>query len=225
MTWFGDLWEMLWRKQYLSQLRRELSALFPGTEERLLRLVEIRASETYAVRRGEAPDPQGLMVISTCCLILASYRELVEHGVAEERAFEAVRRSFSRIFANPARTSVRVMLFFMPDPVGTMRRRSIAPFFRAVFGRLFTFEELRTSDGFVLVIPRCGVHEFFKSEGEPRLTRVFCAWDRNWLGALDRADRPVATRRTLTLVTDGTPCEFHFESAERGPAPTVDVSL
>lgn len=101
MTSFGNLWERLWRKQYLRQFGRELSAVLPGTDKGMLRRVEARAGETYAARRGEAPDPQGPMVLSTCCLILASYQELIERGVAEERAFEAVRRSFSSIFARP----------------------------------------------------------------------------------------------------------------------------
>ncbi|MBR8640478.1 L-2-amino-thiazoline-4-carboxylic acid hydrolase [Streptomyces tuirus] len=191
----------------------------------MLRRVKAQAGATYAARRAEAPDPQGLMIISSCALILASYRELIRRDIEEDRAFEVVRRSFSSIFAKPASRGVRALLRFVPDPVRTMRRRSIAPFFRAVFGRLFTFEEERTSDSFVFVIPRCGIHDFFSKEGEPQLTRAFCAWDRNWLGVLDASDRPVATRRSLTLATGHHRCEFHFDPAEPGPASTMDVTL
>ncbi|MEU1519865.1 L-2-amino-thiazoline-4-carboxylic acid hydrolase [Streptomyces sp. NPDC005811] len=224
MEIFGNLWESAWRKQYLRHFRRESRAVLAQTAE-VVGQVKAQANEIYQARRCEAPDPQGLMIISTCSLILASYRELIRNGVAEDRAFEVVRRSFSSIFSAPARKSVRAMLAFLPDPVRTMRKRSIAPLFRAAFGRLFTFEEERTSDSFVFVIPQCGIYDFFLQEGEPQLTRAFCAWDRNWLGVLDSSDRPVATRRSLTLVTGGHRCEFHFEPAEPRPAPTVDVTL
>lgn len=224
MTPFGSFWEAAWRKQYLRHFRRELRSVLPEKERELLRRVKDQASETYEARRGETPDPQGLMIISTCSLILASYRELTSNGVTEDRAFEAARNSFSSIFAKSARKTVRALLLFLPDPVRTMRKRSIAPLFGAVFGQLFTFEERRTNDSFVFVIPQCGIHEFFSKEGEPQLTRAFCAWDRNWLGVLDSSNRPVATRRSLTLVTDGRPCEFHFEPAAPEPAPTIDVT-
>lgn len=190
-----------------------------------MRNVKKNARQRYEAHRHEAPDPQGLMIISSCALILEAYRELIRNGASNDDAFDAVRRSFSSIFASPASRAVRVLMMLTPDPVSTLRRTSIAPMFRTTFGQLFTFEERRTEDSFVFVIPKCGIHEFFVREGEPQLTRAFCAWDRNWLGVMDASTRPIATRRSLTLVTDGVPCEFHFEPAPSEPSPTVDVTL
>ncbi|WP_082981584.1 L-2-amino-thiazoline-4-carboxylic acid hydrolase [Mycolicibacterium mucogenicum] len=224
MDLVGKAWEAAWRGQYLKHFRKEVQEILPQAAADVSQRVQSQASEIYRRRRRESPDPQGLMVISACALILASYRELQRNGLSNDAAFEVVRRSFSSIFGPQARMTVRVLVHFLPDPVGTMRKRSIAPFFRTVFGRLFTFEERRTPNSFVLVIPRCGIYDFFSQEGEPNLTRAFCAWDRNWLGVLDASDRPVATRRSLTLVTDQRPCEFHFDPAPAGPAPTVDVT-
>jgi hypothetical protein len=225
VTLFGEHWANAWRRQYLRHLRSQLRAVLPGEHKAVMRSVMKNARETYEARRHEAPDPQGLMVISSCSLILASYRELVARGVSEERAFEMVRGAFSSIFAASAGHAVRGVLRLVPDPVATMRRRSITPLFREVFGSLFSFEDHSTELGTVMKISRCGIYDFFLREGEPSLTRAFCAWDRNWLGELDHSSRPVATRRSLTLVTDGKPCEFHFDRAQPVPAPTVDVTL
>jgi hypothetical protein len=120
---------------------------------------------------------------------------------------------------------VRLALVFVSDPVAKMREGSITLFFERTFGKLFTFEQMRTEKGVALVIPKCGYLDFFAREGEPQLTRAMCAWDRNWLSLLDGSNRPVATRSSLTLVTDGRPCEFHFDAAGAGPAPTRDVTL
>jgi hypothetical protein len=225
MTPFGKHWADGWRKRYLRHFRTQVRAVLPGEQTDVVRSVRHDARRIYEARRHEAPDPQGLMVISSCSLILASYRELVARGITEERAFEVVRGSFSSIFAMPAGRAVRGALFLVRDPVSTLRRRSISTLFRTVFGSLFTFEDRTTDAGSVLTISRCGIYDFFVREGEPGLTRAFCAWDRNWLGELDQSERPVATRRSLTLVTDGKPCEFHFERADARPAPTVDVTL
>jgi hypothetical protein len=225
VTLFGERWANAWRRQYLRHFRSQLRAVLPGEDKAVVRSVTEHARQTYEARRHEAPDPQGLMIISSCSLILESYRELVDRGVSQERAFEVVRGSFSSIFAASAGHAVRGVLRLVPDPVATIRRRPIAPLFREVFGSLFSFEDHSTDRGTVLTISRCGIYDFFLREGEPGLTRAFCAWDRNWLGELDHSPRPVATRRSLTLVTDGKPCEFHFDRAQPLPAPTVDVTL
>lgn len=225
MTPFGKHWASAWRKQYLRHFKVQVRAVLPGQQKEILQLVRKNAGEMYEAKRHTAPDPQGLMIISSCSLILASYRELTARGVSEDRAFEVVRGSFSSIFAESAGRAVRATLFFLPDPVASMRRHSIAPMFRTVFGSLFTFDGTRTDDSYLLTISRCGIYDFFVSEGEPQLTRAFCAWDRNWLGELEHSARPVATRRSLTLVTDGKPCEFHFEPSDTNPPSVVDVTL
>jgi hypothetical protein len=66
--------------------RTELRAVLSQSEADVLRRLKAQASETYEERRGDSPDPLGLMVVSTCALILASYRELTRNGVAEDRA-------------------------------------------------------------------------------------------------------------------------------------------
>jgi hypothetical protein len=221
----GQLWESTWRKRYLRHLRTELQAVLPGVAKEAVRHVRCEARRTVEARRAEIPDPQGLMVISSASLVLASYREITRHGIAEAEARELIGRVFRRVFAVPTSRATRLLLRFTPDPVAEMNRHSIAPLFRVVFGRLFTFDEHHTDAGVVLTVSHCGFNDFFTHEGEPQLTRLICAWDRNWLQPMDSSDRPIATRRSQTLSTGAPRCEFHFDSAEPRPAPTVDVAL
>lgn len=221
----GRVTEILWRRRYLKYFRLEARLLTSPATEQTMDRVKIEARGYYRAHLREIPDSKGFFTLTLAALVLASYQELRRNGILEDEALESVRRAYSSTYGAQMYGATKIWLAFVSDPVSALRKNSAVPFFKAVFGGWFTFEDERPGENYTLIISQCGFHNFFEKEGAPQLTRVMCSMDRNWLGAIDSSDRPVATRRSLTLATGGNRCEFHFDRAASAPAPTVDVTL
>jgi hypothetical protein len=62
--------------------------------------------------------------------------------------------------------------------------------------------------------------------GEPSLTVLICAWDRNWMDLIDQSPRPVRTERPSTISTGGDCCRFRFiRDAQKSGKEPNDVVL
>jgi hypothetical protein len=219
----GSLLASPWRRSFLRHLRREVRSLRPDADA-LLRRIEQSARRAFVERRGDAPDPQGLMVIGSSTMILAGYRELVAAGVDREVAYESVRRAFLATFRRSTALATRSLFALSRDPVKSLSRVSLAKFFHGLFGAMFEFEDRISTDRVDLVVTRCEFHRFFVDEGEPLLTRILCEWDHNWLDALNASGRPLRAGRFSTFSTGAQRCEFCFSRTE-DPALARDVVL
>ncbi len=214
----------MWRRGFLRALKREVRFLLPSETEQVMMAVREDAQSIFDKHSHEARDPQGMMAIGLPALVLATHRELIARGVSQSVAFEVLRRSYRSTFESQMRWLTRLEVFFLRDPVKFYERNFI-PILNSYFGKSFTWDKKRTDAGWALVATQCGVWDMFSAEGAPELTRLICEWDRNWLNVLDRSRRPIATRRTMTLSTGGSHCEFHFDRADPAPSKTVDVVI
>ncbi|WP_267279182.1 L-2-amino-thiazoline-4-carboxylic acid hydrolase [Arthrobacter sp. CDRTa11] len=172
----------------------------------------------------KAPDPQGMMVVGLPSLVIAAHRELTARGVSEGVAFEVLRRTYRSMLGAEMRLLTQIEVFFMRDPLKFYEKNFI-PLLNSMFGKSFTWDKKTTQTGWVLVGTQCGFWDMFRAEGAPQLTKLICEWDRNYLNVLDKSRRPIATRRTMTLSTGSSHCEFHFDRAAAGASKTVDVVI
>lgn len=214
----------MWRRGFLRALTKEIRLLLPSEADQVLEAVRENAQSIFDKHSHKAPDPQGMMAVGLPALVLAAHRELIARGVSEAIAFEALRRAYRSTYESPMRWLTRLELVFLRDPVKFYEKNFI-PILESYFGKSFTWNKKTTDSGWTLVATRCGVWDMFNAEGSPSLTRLICEWDRNWLDVLDRSRRPIATRRTMTLSTGGSHCEFHFDRAARAPSKTVDIII
>ncbi len=76
----------------------------------------------YDRHRSDIPDSKGLVSLEVACFVLASYRELLRAGVAEDEAFKSIRRAYTAVFATTVNLTMKILLFFVPDPVAVKRK-------------------------------------------------------------------------------------------------------
>ncbi|WP_369795169.1 L-2-amino-thiazoline-4-carboxylic acid hydrolase [Halioglobus sp. HI00S01] len=81
----------------------------------------------------------------------------------------------------------------------------------AMYGRVFAFEEQRIGENtYTMRVTKCFYHEFFKAQGEPHLTQLFCEWDRNWIEPISVRKHRVRFTRLETIASGGSCCPFTF---------------
>ena len=98
-----------------------------------------------------------------------------------------------------------------------------------MYGKSMEFADENTDDSADMLVTRRAFHQFFVDQGEPSLTVLICAWDRNWMDVIDQSNRPVRTERPTTISTGGDCCRFRFirdaEKAGKEPNDVVLVQL
>lgn len=214
----------LWRRRFLRSLKNEVRLLLPSETAEVMTSVAEQAQILFDKHVYRAPDPQGMMAVGFPSLLLAAHRELTSRGVSEGVTFEVLRRSFRSTLQSQIQWVMRLQLFLVRDPWKFYEKHFI-PLLYWYFGKSFTWDKKTTDTGWALVGKQCGFFDLFSAEGSPQLTRLICEWDRNWLNALDQSKRPIATRRTMTLATGASHCEFHFDRAAAAPSKTVDIVI
>ena len=89
-----------------------------------------------------------------------------------------------------------------------------------MYGEGFTFvEEVPSLDRYTMRVTRCFYHEFFTAQGQPQLTRLFCAWDLTWINEVSEQKHGVRFERSTTIAADGPDCPF---TSHRVNADQVD---
>ena len=223
---FGSFMANVWASSFLGHCAGEMKGVVPDGKSAAKR---IRDNAQALFRQREPfPDKQARMVIGPCCLVLAAYRE-VRGRLAESDAFELVRAAVSRTFQKPMRLVTRLWLWLTRDPLKRLRGQRWKDLSRRMYGASLEFDQEETEGSVDLIVRRCAYHQFFLEAGEPALTRVFCAWDRNWMDIVDQPGRPVRAERPSTISTGGDCCRFRLArtrgEVSKGPEDIILLGL
>lgn len=179
------------------------------------------AQRIFDARCESLPDKQARMILGSCAVVLAAYRELRARGLDAETAYEIVRHAFLRTFQKPAKLIWGVVLGLSRDPVKLFSRRIFRGGGQGMYGSSMEFASEVTADSVELIVNRCAFHQFFVDNGEPQLTPIFCGWDRNWMDVVDGSDRPVHSERPTTISTGSDQCRFRLVRDDSGQAKTT----
>ncbi|NUU24153.1 MAG: L-2-amino-thiazoline-4-carboxylic acid hydrolase [Streptomycetaceae bacterium] len=149
-------------------------------------------------------------------LVLVAAYELLRPRLGDAAALEAVHAAFVEPLAPVVRDATAAMLDAAADPYRTMvalaKSREVA-----AFGSGFTFAHPVDDDSrFHADVRRCFYHDVLAANGAAELTPVMCAFDRNWIDAIDPARHGLRFERATTIGTGGSHCPFHF-SRVAGP--------
>ena len=141
--------------------------------------------------------------------VLAGYQEL-SPALDDEALIPLLRRAFVEPLRPKVRAGTAAALDEAPDPYAAMvdisRQRE-----RHVFGAGFVFTHPRDDDEeYVAQVERCYYHEVLRANDAARLTPVLCAFDANWIEAIDPARHGFAFDRATTIGTGGGSCPFRF---------------
>jgi hypothetical protein len=178
----------------LSQLKDSLDGQFVHYEQKYHHWLPDDGAR-YALRQGVA--------------VLSAYR-LYSRTLSAPTLLAVLRQCFVEPLREAVRSATARALNGARDPfaeivaIAKLRERS-------VFGGGFQFEKSRDDDrACYMDVVRCLWHRFFAAEAYPELTAIFCAFDNNWIEAIDPNQHGVRFERATTLGTGGHLCPFHF---------------
>lgn len=172
-----------------------------GLEEEAKRL-----QQAYRAMATDAPAQVHLLMTA---YVLAGYRVMRAEGMAAETVRDLLQEAFTGMGGRWIRLFSWLRLRFARDPLTALRRTAQR---RALsdYGSTFRFSEKDIARGFVLQVHRCFYYDFFRRNGHPELTTIFCAWDRNWGDAIEPKRLGVRFERPATLAEGHAACEFVF---------------
>jgi hypothetical protein len=82
------------------------------------------------------------------------------------------------------------------------------------FGKGFTFHRTTDDDHYLLDVHRCFYHDVLVANSAPELTPAMCAFDGNWIEAIDPDKHGIRFDRATTIGLGGTHCPFHFHRTD-----------
>ncbi|MGY0061308.1 L-2-amino-thiazoline-4-carboxylic acid hydrolase [Streptomyces sp. LZ34] len=141
--------------------------------------------------------------------VVAAYETLLPR-LGGDAATRAVRAALVEPLGEAVYASTRAMLDAAPDPFRAMVDVSKSREEYA-FGKAFTFQRTADDDQrYLLDVHRCFYHEVLVANSAPELTPVMCAFDGNWIEAIDPDRHGFRFERATTIGLGGARCPFHF---------------
>ena len=176
----------------------------------------VRARAAMLVEQNEAraiddPSRQWLLVSS---IILAAYQEL-QPLVGDTQAMLSVLRNAMAAPFKERLTAYIADRFGISQDAPEEAFTRIAENFKARgeerFGQAYSYVQEVQDEGRCFVnIQKCFFNDFFRANGKPELTLIFCSMDNLWAEELEKPCYGVRFERPTTLAQDGDMCRFQF---------------
>jgi hypothetical protein len=206
---FGSLQANSWGKTLLRHLGKEIEGILPGKTRPVLERVRDTAQQIFDAENQSLPDKQARMILGMCAVVLAAYRELVAVTEDAQRAYTIVEAAYRKSYQTLFKLMYGSLLVFR-DPVRRLSGMDLAKNGQRIMGASMSFGQQKDANSTTMIVTRCAFHQFFVDHGEPSLTRLICAWDRNWMDVLNASKRPIRIERPSTISTGAEACHFRF---------------
>jgi hypothetical protein len=181
------------------------------------RLEELEAGNAHLI----VDEPARYNLRMTLALV-AAY-QFLRPELGRHDAVAAVAAAFTEPLGDAVREATRAMLDTAPDPFAAMvaltkSREELA------FGQGFTFRRPADDDRrYLLDVHRCFYHDVLAANSVPELTPAMCAFDGNWIEAIDPDKHGFRFERVTTIGLGGTHCPFHFHRTGAAGAKETDA--
>ncbi|RBQ21282.1 hypothetical protein DP939_00730 [Spongiactinospora rosea] len=168
-----------------------------------------RQSELEAANRHLIADEPSRHNLRLTLALVAAYEILTPH-LGRETAMHAVRTAFIEPLSDTMQAGTRAMLDAAPDPFAAMVAMSRSREEHA-FGTTFVFDRTIDDDQrYHLDVRRCFYHDVLTANSAPELTPMMCAFDANWIDAIDPEAHGFRFDRPTTIGLGASHCPFHF---------------
>jgi hypothetical protein len=178
-----------------------------GIADEVLAAVRLRHEELVAANQHMVVDEPARHNVRITLLLVAAYQSL-RLGRAE--SISLIEAAVVEPLGPVVREATRAMLDGVPDPYEAMVELAKSRE-REAFGAGFEFRH-PVDDGnrFHADVHRCHYHDVLVANGASELTPALCAFDRNWIEAIDPERHGFRFDRETTIGLGGSHCPFHF---------------
>jgi hypothetical protein len=167
--------------------------------------------EQNEARGIDHPSREWLLLSS---IILAAYQELRSLVGNAQAVLSILRNAMTVPFAEH-------LAAYIADRFGISRDAPEEAFTRIAenfkargeerFGQAYTYVQEVQDDGRSFInIQKCFFNDFFRANGMPEVTSIFCAMDNLWAEELEKPCYGVRFERPTTLAQGGDMCRFQF---------------
>lgn len=188
-------------------IERFLRLESPERQDELLARIRARTRELQQADADMPVDGPSKGMLALTSAVLAAYETLLPlFGDDERRTILFLQHVVGAVARRPFEIAFEA-LGRRDDPLGAIERacRREAPFHGAYFDIAY---ERQGADTFEMRAERCFFLDHFTRHGLPRLTTVLCAWDANWMRAVDPAVSGLRAERTSLMSLGGDACRF-----------------
>ncbi|MFI6291393.1 L-2-amino-thiazoline-4-carboxylic acid hydrolase [Nonomuraea sp. NPDC050790] len=181
----------------------------------LVTAMRARHAELEAANAHMVVDEPARYNLRITLALVAGY-ETLRPRLGREAAIRTVRDALIKPLGDAVREGTRAMLDAAPDPFEALVAVSKAREVYA-FGEGFTFRRPADDDRrYLLEVHRCFYHDVLVANSAPELTPAMCAFDGNWIEAIDPDKDGFRFDRVTTIGVGGTHCPFHFTRTGEG---------
>jgi len=176
----------------------------------------IRARAAIVLKHNEAPaidDPSRLWLLLSS-IILAAYQELRPLVGDAQAVLSILRNVMAAPFKERLTTYIAERFGISQDAPEEAFAR-IAENFKARgeerFGQAYSYvQEVQDEGRSFINIQKCFFNDFFRSNGMPEVTVIFCAMNNQWAEELEKPQYGVRFARPTTLARGDDMCRFQF---------------
>jgi hypothetical protein len=201
---------------YVKEIRTQLQTALPSQADQIANQIMPLSDTLYAQNEVLIVDAPAATNIRLTSLALATYRLLQQAGVDRRTSLCLIQAALVEPSRKKMALFSHLIVRFWPDPLRLMSSISRNKA-RTAYGKAFIFEyqtdDLRSY--FTSHIKKCLYHDFFKANGAPELTVVFCAFDDNWSDVMKGPKSRLQFTRPTTVAAGDDMCRFEFRRTER----------
>jgi len=205
----------------LAAVRPQITDLHGRSWEEIETAVRARMTkltEQNEARMIDAPSRQWLLLAS---MILAAYRELFPFVGDEQAGLSILRNAMAAPFKERLTGYIADRFGISQDAPEEAFNR-IAENFKARgeerFGKAYTYvQEVEDEWRSFVNIQKCFFDNFFRANGMPEVTPIFCAMDNLWAEELEKPKYGVRFERPTTLARGDDMCRFQFTKTTAKP--------
>ena len=208
---------LAFRGAVLRSLRERVAKEAGRPWEAVERQIDREVDWLMRQNEGFAVDLASSRWLGRAAVVLAAYRALCSIDRLASRAIEELRGAVVEQFGHQVDGYLTERFGIEHDKPQEAFARISENFQKrgeARFGSAFRYEwEVRDEARNFVNIRRCGYHDFFRTNGAPEVTSVFCTLDIAWADEMRRRNYPVRFERPTTLAQGSDACRFQFTKA------------
>ena len=179
----------------------------PERQDELLTAIRDRAAEIEEADKDLPVDGQSAGMLALTSTVLAAYETLLPVFDGDERR---TRLFLQHVVGAVARRPFEIAfeaLSKRPNPLDAIEAacRKEVPLYGSYYDIAF---ERQDADTFEMRVERCFFRDHFARHGNAPLTTVMCAWDANWMRAVDPAVSGLRAERTTLMSLGDDACRF-----------------